>query len=229
MTHDPRSRTRASTLALAIALASGSAFGAPIAWKNPDAPSIIGQRVGIANPTVLVRQSAQRPDGAHIIVALGSSPDAQTRADLAARGLELLSPVGSGAYFAHVKPGADAAALGGAIVGAEPITRAHKLHPSVASDQIPSWAVLGVSHGLRSKRRLLARVEVPAARFIGLREPCSSLEGHGWEWAAAEPSRERLWPQARSTPRRACGCSCRSSTTRCSVTRPPATQATKGS
>jgi hypothetical protein len=142
MTHDPRSRTRASTFALAIALASGSALGAPIAWKNSDAPSIVGQRVGIANPTVLVRQSAQRPDGAHIIVALGSNPDAQTRADLAAKGLELLSPVGSGAYFAHVKPGADAAALSGALVGAEPITRAHKLHPSVANDQVPSWAVL---------------------------------------------------------------------------------------
>lgn len=142
MTNDPRSRTHALTLALAISIASGTALGAPIAWKNADASTTVGQRLGLQSPARLVRQAAQSTSGAHIIVALGSSPDAQTRADLASKGLELLSPVGSGAYFAHVKPGADADALGASLIGAEPITRAHKLHPSVANDQVPQWAVL---------------------------------------------------------------------------------------
>ena len=80
--------------------------------------------------------------GVHVVVQLDGPADATRRAELAAGGLRLLSPLGGGNYFATAAAGltpAECMTLPG-LAGVGPIRPEWKLHPQLLAGEPPSWA-----------------------------------------------------------------------------------------
>ena len=143
-----------AAITMASGTIAGTVFGAPVQWKNNAEASMSG-RSGQQKSARLSQQSAASvlrgaaiqnqatTSGGYILVRLHEAPDKAARMLLLDDGLELLSPVGDNTYFARVHAGADAASLEGKLSDAGMISRAHKLHPLIQADEMPSWAIVG--------------------------------------------------------------------------------------
>lgn len=125
--------------------ASGAAMGAgaPIAWKAGPAEraGLDAQRPAATEIQRLAARAADR----RVVVRFGASVTPAEREALDAAGLRLLSPLGSGAYFASLEPGADAGAImaARAVASIGEVEPVRKVHPSLAGGLSPEWAVVG--------------------------------------------------------------------------------------
>ncbi len=82
----------------------------------------------------------------HFIIEFSDPVTREVRGQLSAAGVELLSPLGGGAYFAALKDGPrglDRLSVVGSLQSASPVERRHKLHPLLAADQPPAWSIIG--------------------------------------------------------------------------------------
>lgn len=134
--------------ALMLGMVAGQAMGVSIDWKNPGA--WVASGVERVEPVAVLRAAKATPTAARVIVRLAQTPTAAERAALKEAGLALLSPLGGGAYFAHVDAAADADALALRVVEATGVRREHKLHPDLAVATPPVWSVLAT----RAERHL---------------------------------------------------------------------------
>jgi hypothetical protein len=103
----------------------------PIEWRSP---SRGGASAGRATAT---------DSGRHVVVQVETIPDAAARAALAASGIELLTYLGSNAYFAAVSAPTGARASGAAApsgVAMMSIDPAWKTHPLLQSGSVPWYA-----------------------------------------------------------------------------------------
>ncbi|MBO6513204.1 MAG: S8 family serine peptidase [Phycisphaerales bacterium] len=143
----PRTHPHKLVLISTLALLSGSATGAPIAWKNSDSPQLQAaqvQRVPVQQ--ALKEAKTKRTELNHagyLIVTLDTTPNQDTREQLQSNGLELLDAVGHSSYFARLDPNANTNEIAQKLSSASNITRAHKLHPAIESDNMPEWAIVG--------------------------------------------------------------------------------------
>jgi len=130
-----------------IVLTSGTAAAAPVQWKNNAGPSLQNARLSHQNAKSVLQSAAAlnapSSNGGYVLVQLSETPDKASRQTFMDDGLDLLSPVGDNTYFARVSATADTAVLETRIVDAGQITRAHKLHPLIQNDEMPSWSIVG--------------------------------------------------------------------------------------
>lgn len=112
---------------------------AQVRWQSGAAqPAAHGQA---ALQALLTERSV--PGGArHIVVYLDGPLAPAERAELEQKHLRLLRYLGNHAYFATVKPGANATALAqmSTLRAAHGIERAHKLAPAILNDDYPDYA-----------------------------------------------------------------------------------------
>lgn len=148
-------RTRSANLTsmCTLALISGTTIGAPIAWKNSESPELQAaqvQRVSVSSvlKAAKTKRAATNHSG-YILVTLDKTPDQATRQSLLADGLTLLEPVGPSSYFARLDASANTNSIEAKISSASNLTRAHKLHPTILSDEMPEWSIVG-SNTLRA-------------------------------------------------------------------------------
>jgi len=129
------------------AAAPGSAHAAaidtkPIQWQSgPAAPSTLDQ----ADPAARIAELASG-DARHLVIQFAGQVSDEQRQNLREAGMQLLRPLGSDAYFAVFSDTAvDPAALAaqGNLVGLSPIDRTWKMHPAVAGNDVPAWAMVG--------------------------------------------------------------------------------------
>lgn len=136
-----------SLFLFALFTASGGAVAGPVMWKNSADPELRDARLSHQQPSAVLRAAAttntNELHGGYLLVSFEETPDATMRGVLLDNGLELLSPVSATTYFAKVMSDADTGALGGRVIDAGSITRAHKLHPLIQNDAMPSWAIVG--------------------------------------------------------------------------------------
>jgi len=115
-----------------------------IAWRTPAADGASLARTPAGVQAELDRALA-RGDGAHLVVQLERAPRALLEARLAAVGLELLSPLGDGAWFAAIDAERlDAGALASlpALAGLADVRREWKLDPRIAAGDLPPWSLV---------------------------------------------------------------------------------------
>ncbi len=150
MLNRPRVRHTVSVLGMLCA-ASGTTFaGAPssddltrqdqIRWSSG-----IVERLAPMSPSQ-VRSSletlAARQDASHVLVRFERPLSQAQRDDLAAKGLELLSSLGSTTYFANIRDGADIGAIGSAPIRlVTEIERHQKLHGDLLTGRVNDWMV----------------------------------------------------------------------------------------
>lgn len=149
---DTQSKTQHAGAALiigALLMTSGTAIAGPVQWKNTTNTSLQAERLSQQTPSSVLRQAAlrnnsraQSEQAGYILVRLNQTPDQAARTLLASNGLDLLSPVGSSTFFARVGSNANINVLSSQIADAGEITRAHKLHPMIQQDQMPSYAIV---------------------------------------------------------------------------------------
>ncbi len=125
-------------LVVALGLVAGQAVGVPVDWKNPGAWR--PQGVDAVQPVGVLREAAAV--GGRVIVRLPETATAAQREAMKASGMELLAPLGNGAYFARIDAGADAGLLASRVAAASMIRREHKLHADWTAPVLPTWAVL---------------------------------------------------------------------------------------
>ncbi len=131
-----------------LVLLSGTALAGPVHWKNAQDPAmqtaqISSQPVSSVLRTAAAMHSVDKQQGGYVLVDLSQTPDQSTRERLAKSGIQLLDPVGATTYFARIDGGADPSAFGGHIVGAQTLSRVHKVHPQILADEMPSWSIVG--------------------------------------------------------------------------------------
>ena len=154
MKHETSSRRRTVCLAASLLLlvsALAMAGEPTVPWKNGAAPV-----ANVSLPAVQAAVDAAADGRTHVVVQFERVPNQTQRDALATSGVQLLGYVGEGAYFATIDANM-AAATGIAAVpglrGVEPMTAEHRLHPMLASSQIPEHAVVD---SLSDGRRLIA-------------------------------------------------------------------------
>ena len=132
------------SLSLVLACGSASSLGAALPWKNAD---LLAEHADAAPVEALARLAA-RADAPRVIVRFDETPDDATRAALAGAGLRLLSPLGSGAYFAHPAPAMNARAVDAiaTLADVSEITPEHKLDARLMDAEPPSWAVTSIAN-----------------------------------------------------------------------------------
>ncbi|MFK7758891.1 MAG: S8 family serine peptidase [Phycisphaerales bacterium] len=147
------------TLSLALILASGSAQAlgaqdvAPVRWKSGQASDArlsfqtVQSELGAAKVERQADWARASKDGGYVLVRFDELPDSAARASLSDRGLEVLSPVGSGVFFARVAGDAEIDALQQVVVDAGPVSADRKLHPRVMSEEMPAWSVIDAGAG----------------------------------------------------------------------------------
>lgn len=90
--------------------------------------------------------AATQARGKRVLIQFGSMLDAAQKRRLSASGVELLSWVGSNAWYANVSgdatPGQTLSALGAEAV--MPINRNWKMHPGLAARDYPSWSIVRI-------------------------------------------------------------------------------------
>lgn len=140
-------RSTSCSVVLGVALLlPGIAAEAQVAWR-----SVQEQPTGRMNPAVAAQQVEHllgEAERAHIIVELDRPVDDAIRAEFAANGVELLSPLGANAFFAAVDGGAlDARGVAALrpLHALRGIQLEHKLHPILADGRVPQWAVVDVA------------------------------------------------------------------------------------
>ena len=121
----------------AIALDDSIAWRSQAAARLPEAPS---------SPALAAEQAlrlAAQPGSPRLILRFDRALSKPERAQLAQRGVNLLAPLGSGAYFARLDHSANAATLSAAgLIAASPIRIEHKLHDSLLRSAPPEWSVV---------------------------------------------------------------------------------------
>ena len=93
-----------------------------------------------------ITELATRSDARHVVVQFDAPVGPARRGELEAAGLTLLSYLGNHAFFASISPGrvdAGALARGRSLVDVRPVERTWKLHPALAADRVPRWAIVG--------------------------------------------------------------------------------------
>ncbi len=125
--------------AVVVACVATGGSAQTIPWRSGAA-----ELPGAESAAATMRSSMTSGEGGavHVVVRLDGPADARRRAELAGRGLRLLSPLGGGAYFARVAEGitpGDLLDLPG-MAGAGPIRPEWKLHPQLLAGEPPSWA-----------------------------------------------------------------------------------------
>ncbi|HSW44967.1 MAG TPA: S8 family serine peptidase, partial [Phycisphaerae bacterium] len=129
---------------------------AEIHWVNPvgrEVPAPLPAEAAPAVEQVRARLSDLAPrkstdkeaTGRHVFVQLAGPITDTQRKDLAAGGMRLLAYLGDHAFFASLTPGADTdrIARSQAVVDAVAVQRAWKLHPALATGNVPDWARVG--------------------------------------------------------------------------------------
>ncbi|MBP7747203.1 MAG: S8 family serine peptidase, partial [Phycisphaerae bacterium] len=128
---------------LGVLLSAAPGQAAEIPWRSGafDVPTRTPAEIATVLEAFAARDGAAR----HVVVQFDGPVDDDTRAMLAAEGLELLAYVGANSYFAAVTPGRiDAGALSAtrALLGVEAIQPAWKLHPLLSTGRAPAWAIV---------------------------------------------------------------------------------------
>lgn len=142
-------RTQATTLTTVcmLSLLSGTAIGAPIAWKNSDSPELQAQqiqRVSVSSVLKAAKTNRTALDrSGYVLVTLQKTPDQAARQSLLDNGLTLLDPVSPTSYFARLDVLANTEAIQNSLSSASMLTRAHKLHPAIQNDEMPDWSIAG--------------------------------------------------------------------------------------
>ncbi|MDX2130737.1 MAG: S8 family serine peptidase [Planctomycetota bacterium] len=81
-----------------------------------------------------------------VLVKLDKPPTDLVRADLLARGVSLLAPVGDTSFFASLRPGfGERAAASDRLVAAAPIDPDWKMHRDIREDTLPAWSLRGAA------------------------------------------------------------------------------------
>ncbi|TWT41840.1 Serine protease AprX [Phycisphaerae bacterium RAS1] len=115
-------------------------------------PAVAWRNAGLSAPPPVsfdaaaeLQALAGRPDARHVVIQFADTATTADRQALASGGVQLLSYLGHGAYFASL----DAAALNAAalpatvrITGAQPIQRDWKLHPELAGGRYPAYTLV---------------------------------------------------------------------------------------
>jgi len=122
-----------------------------VRWRNPGAPeraaALAGDGAAVARR--LVELNAEREGGAgvrRVVIEFERPVTESERAALARAGIELLSPLGTGAYFASVGGAAldaDAAVSAAPVRSVEAVRTDWKLHPDLAAGRVREWMVVG--------------------------------------------------------------------------------------
>lgn len=125
----------------------GAATAAPIQWRSGPA-----ERAGLQAQRPVDAEIARltaRPDARRVVVRFESAVTSEQREALDAAGMTLLSPLGSGAYFATLRPGATADAILGvrAVTSIGEVEAVRKVSPSLAAGVTPDWSVVGAIGG----------------------------------------------------------------------------------
>ncbi|HUU84910.1 MAG TPA: S8 family serine peptidase, partial [Phycisphaerae bacterium] len=129
-------------IAVASVIWCSMAVGEAIPWRS--GPLEIA-RLEPAESFAALAEVSQNPDARHVVVQFDGSLDAGQREVLRQAGIELLGPLGGGAYFAAVSgDGVDTAGLRSApaVIGLESIDRAWKLDPRILAGEVPAYAVV---------------------------------------------------------------------------------------
>ncbi len=112
-----------------------------IRWRSGSDGTVQAMtRAGVAAE---LTRLASRAAGTHAVVSLDAPPTASRRAELASKGVRLLSPLGGGgggSYFAAIDARVDGlGAADSGIRGVMEIPPEHKLHPDLANGIVRSW------------------------------------------------------------------------------------------
>lgn len=127
--------SRSIVLALTGAI-SAAAFAADVPWRTGSV-DILQQ-----NAAAELAALATRPDQRHVVLQFHAPLSNTQREQLAAGGVQLLAYVSGNAYFATVEADADISATASLLAGASAIDANWKLHPMLARNEVPTWAVV---------------------------------------------------------------------------------------
>ncbi|MDX2130736.1 MAG: S8 family serine peptidase [Planctomycetota bacterium] len=162
--------TSGSSILTALTLAACAGLALPAAaqvqWRS-GSPAPAFERTGIDQVLAAEASRARR-----VLVQLDRPITDAGRAELDARGVTLLAPVGDNAFFASVRPaqGARAGQPNTWITGVAPINPEWKMHPDirahlgadVAGDAIPAWAVRGEGDAREVAVNIVLHADAPA-------------------------------------------------------------------
>ena len=135
-----------------VVLSASSVFAGGIQWHTPPAVAVTTAGSSAATPDAAVRltELAARNGQCHIVIQFQVPLLNSQRAALKAAGVELLSYLGSNAFFAAVdatRLDADRAAGVATIQQVEAIDPLVKLTPRLARNETPPWAVVNADTG----------------------------------------------------------------------------------
>ena len=128
-------------IVLALLVCPVVAAGEPIQWASGNAEL---QTMNATQLQGAVGDLSASPVRRHVVVRFDHPLDPQQQVDVAAAGITLLKPLGSNAYFATVRAMAnqDITAVVPALNAVQSVDRSWKMHPRVAANDIPVWAVV---------------------------------------------------------------------------------------
>lgn len=113
-----------------------------IAWRHGD----VGARPSMGERDMLkTAHDVRSAGGRHVVVQFGRPVTAEARAALQRRGIELLTPLGSDAYFAALNDEelrVDAMAVIAPLKRVDAIEPAWKIHELLADGNEPDWAII---------------------------------------------------------------------------------------
>ena len=133
---------RNSLLAL-LTLSSALLAQETITWRNPELSAL--QLTSAPQTRSTLQLLAARPDTRHFIIQFDRAVSRHLRARLAGTGIQLLNPLGSNAYFASLNAAtldADAVVALGIVRSVQEVTSFHRMHPTLASGDVPTWSVV---------------------------------------------------------------------------------------
>ena len=137
----------------AIVLCLGLAAAVPAQQASGGDPSTVQWKTGAQKSAQAAQADAAVAIGSgtarHVVMSFSAPLTASERAALSFSGIELLRYLGANSYFASVQPGKAAvqAAQAASVFSASEIDTAWKLHPMVASESYPDYAVFKASSG----------------------------------------------------------------------------------
>ncbi len=139
-----KSTTRTIALAALLACAgSAIALDDTIVWRSDAAQRLAPAPAAPAQAATEALRLAAQPGAPRMILRFDSALSKPERTSLGAQGVTLLSPLGSGAYFARLDPGAQANALAAAgLIAAAPIRIEYKLHDTLLNLAPPAWSIV---------------------------------------------------------------------------------------
>lgn len=133
-----------SVTALAMAAPTAPPVMGQVRWRSAPDSTVAAAAPGDVARTLTGLQA--RPGEGHFILRFTDAPSDADRAQLSAAGIRLLSPLGDHAFFAAFTTDPFRPAhlsLVRTLGGAAAIDRAAKMHPLIASNDIPEHALVG--------------------------------------------------------------------------------------